>query len=74
MTRRLRIPRRKRFFVGCEGESEQGYAALLQGFANETGLAIHIDAKVMPKAGDPLALVERAAAAMAQGERGVNRH
>ncbi len=70
MARQPRIPRRRRFFVGCEGESEQGYAAMLQEFANQTGLAIHLDTKVMSKAGDPLALVERAAAAIPQGERG----
>lgn len=70
MPRRPRIPRRKRFFVGCEGESEQGYAALLQGFANETGLAIHIDSKVISKAGDPLSLVERTVSVIDQGERG----
>ncbi len=70
MARRPRIPRRQRFFVGCESESEQGYAALLQRFANQAGLAIHLETKVMPKAGDPLALVEQAAAAIAQSERG----
>jgi len=70
MARRSRIPRRRRFFVGCEGESEQGYAAMLQEFANQNGLAIHLDTKVMSKAGDPLALIERAQAAITQGERG----
>ena len=70
MAKRRRILRRKRFFVGCEGESEQGYAALLQVFANTNGLAVHLDAKVLSKAGDPLALVERAAAVIAQDEAG----
>ena len=71
MARRPRkIPRRKRFFVGCEGESEQGYAALLQGFADDANLPVHLDSKVMSKAGDPLVLVESAVAAIALGERG----
>jgi hypothetical protein len=30
MTRHNRIPQRKRIFIGCEGESERSYAALLQ--------------------------------------------
>ncbi len=70
MARMARIARRRRFFVGCEGESEQGYAALLQRFANETRLAIHIDARALSNAGDPQSLVERAVAAIVQGERG----
>ena len=60
MARRPRVPRRKRIFVGCEGESEQGYAALLQRFAEERGAAVHADAKVVPRAGNPLTLVSRA--------------
>lgn len=70
MARKQKIPRRKRFFIGCEGESEQGYAALMQTFANELELPIHIVSKVMPRAGDPLAMAERAVAVMAQDARG----
>lgn len=70
MPGRRRVPRRKRFFIGCEGESEQGYAALLQSFINQKGLALHIDAKVLTKAGDPLARAKRAIAEISQGERG----
>lgn len=70
MVKRHSIPRRRRFFIGCEGESERGYAALLQMFAENIGLAIHIDANVVPRAGDPLALAERASAMIIQGERG----
>jgi hypothetical protein len=29
MKRRITIPQRKRIFLGCEGESEQSYGALL---------------------------------------------
>ncbi len=48
-------------FVGCEGDSESGYAALIQDFAREHGLQIHFQIKVLaPGAGDPLARVKRA--------------
>ena len=70
MARRQRVPRRKRYFVGCEGESEQGYVALLQRFAEKRGASVHADAKVIPRAGDPLELVRRAIKMAAQGERG----
>jgi len=70
MGRRQKIRRRRRLFVGCEGESEQGYVALLQRFSNERGCAVHAESKVIPRAGDPLALVERAIEMAEQGERG----
>lgn len=70
MAKKQKIPRRKRFFIGCEGESEQGYAALLKIFADDIGLAIHIEAKVISGAGDPLALAEKASAMIKQGELG----
>ena len=50
---------RRRFFVACEGESEGGYAALLQHLADESGLAIHLDIRKC-HGGDPLAIVEAA--------------
>lgn len=66
------IPQRRRIFVGCEGESEQGYVALLARFAEEARLAVHLDAVLLqPGGGDPLALVERAAVQAA--ERGNRR-
>ena len=70
MAKRPKILRRKRFFIGCEGDSEQGYAALLQMFANDAELSVHIVAKVMTKAGDPLAMAQRAIATIEQDERG----
>lgn len=70
MVRRTRIARRKRVFIACEGESEQGYAALLQRLADDAGLFVHIDARVIPRAGDPLALAERAAATLARISNG----
>lgn len=70
MVRRQRVPRRKRHFVGCEGESEQGYVALLQRFAEDRGASVHADARVISRAGDPLDLVRRAIELVAQGEQG----
>lgn len=60
MSVRRRVPRRRRFFIGCEGESEQGYAKLLQNFADDRGLSIHIDAQVLRNSGDPKACAELA--------------
>ncbi len=50
---------RLRYFVACEGESERGYAALLQLLADEMGLGIHLDIR-KGRGGDPLAVVQRA--------------
>ena len=69
MTGRREISRRKRFFVGCEGQSEQGYAKLIQRFADKEGLFVHIDAKLLAKAGDPLAMTKRAVAEIALAEQ-----
>jgi hypothetical protein len=58
--RRARIPPRRRFFLGCEGESEQSYGALLQIVADESlQLRIHLDLQLLG-GGDPLAIVEAA--------------
>lgn len=66
--RRL-IPQRRRLFVGCEGESEQSYTALLARLVEDAQLAVHLDAVLLqPGGGDPLALVERAAARAAERE------
>ena len=63
MTRR-RIPhrpQRRPVYIGCEGASESGYAALLQDFLNDGGLAVHLTIdELSPGAGDPLARVELA--------------
>jgi hypothetical protein len=37
--RRATIPPRQRIFLGCEGESEQGYGALLSRLAEEMDLS-----------------------------------
>ena len=62
MSRRL-VKRRSRVFLGCEGESEAAYGALLRMFVEnlEDSPALHIDARVLgPGAGDPLSLVQLA--------------
>lgn len=57
------IPQRTPVFVGCEGESEVAYLALLQDFALENGAHVHVHIEPLtPGAGDPLARVERAIA------------
>lgn len=62
MRRRRTIAQRRPIFLGCEGESELGYGALLNRLVRETpGLHVHIQAEVLqPGAGDPHALVQRA--------------
>ncbi len=48
--------KRKRIFLGCEGESERSYGALIQSFAEEENLNIHIERCVL-SGGDPKKLV-----------------
>ena len=62
MARKARIiKRRKRIFLGCEGKSEQSYAALLTSLIEEFRNDIYIDATFLkPGGGDPLTLIERA--------------
>lgn len=67
---RLRIPQRTRIYLGCEGQSEQSYAARLGQIADEAGLHIYIDNDVLrPGGGDPLALVQLAIRRIAEKER-----
>jgi hypothetical protein len=69
--RRARIPPRRRFFLGCEGESEQSYGALLQIIADESlQLRVHLDLQLL-RGGDPFAIV--AAAVEKVRERARNR-
>lgn len=65
--RRLR-ERQRRIFVGCEGESERGYAAFLALLAKEMGVGAHLDTRLC-KGGDPLAIVEKAIDEMDQRTR-----
>lgn len=64
MSRRPRhIPQRTPVFVGCEGESEAAYLAVLQELALANGAHVHLHIEPLtPGAGDPLARVERAIA------------
>jgi hypothetical protein len=64
------VAQRRRFFIGCEGESEQGYVALLARLAEAARLPLHLDAVLLrPGGGDPLALVELAAKRAAERTR-----
>lgn len=59
--RRPRIPQRRPVFVGCEGESETGYAGLLQDLLNAAGLPVHLVVENLGLgAGDPLSRIELA--------------
>ena len=54
---------RRRIFIGCEGESERSYAALLQKILDARARRFHLDAVVLnPGAGDPHELIRRAIA------------
>ncbi|WP_367619314.1 RloB domain-containing protein [Paraburkholderia sp. SEWSISQ10-3 4] len=61
-TRHHRIPQRKRIFIGCEGESERSYAALLQQLLGNRA-EFHLVAEVL-NGGDPYALLESAEKAL----------
>ena len=63
-------PQRRRIFVGCEGDSEVGYAAFIGLLAEEARLALHLDIRRC-RGGDPLAIVEAAVGEL-RGRR--NRH
>ncbi|HWJ39101.1 MAG TPA: hypothetical protein VNR86_10125 [Sphingomicrobium sp.] len=63
--RRAFIPQRRPIFVGCEGESEQGYAGFLQDLIFEADLHVHLNIELL-KAGDPLARIELAIRRLAQ--------
>lgn len=60
MSGRNLIEQRVRIFLGCEGESEQGYGRILQEFADDAGLHVHLVIKNLQPAGDPLSLARRA--------------
>lgn len=66
---RLRIQRR-RVFLGCEGESERSYGALLAQLLETRRQDIHLEVVLMrPGGGDPLTLVERAAEYVKRSKR-----
>ena len=51
------IPLRKRFFLGCEGESERSYVKFLYDLAKSKDKAVHLDAQLL-REGDPLSRIE----------------
>ena len=64
MARRPRLrQRRNRIFIGCEGQSERGYAALLSLLVEEVKLPLHLDSRVC-HGGNPLSIVENSVAEM----------
>jgi hypothetical protein len=69
MTRRrpAHRPLKQQIYIGCEGASEAGYAALLQDFINNAGQPFYLKIDDLGRgAGDPLARVEMAVAHIAQ--------
>lgn len=54
-------PEKKRFFLGCEGQSEIAYARLLNDFAAQVSAPAYLDIQpLFPGAGAPLARLQRA--------------
>jgi len=68
--RRTARPQRRPVFLGCEGESERGYATLIGRLREQLRPDLHLDVKLLrPGGGDPLALVQRACEIIARNER-----
>ncbi|MDB6014900.1 MAG: hypothetical protein JWL65_7150 [Gammaproteobacteria bacterium] len=69
-SRRPLIAQRRRVFLGCEGESERGYGALINRLLESRRRDVHLDIVLLkPGGGDPLALIELAARRISEGER-----
>ena len=65
----FRRQQRRRVFLGCEGESERSYGTFLHQLVASNG-RLHIETVVLqPGGGDPLAIIERAAAIIKRRER-----
>lgn len=61
---------RRRIFVGCEGEGERSYIALVQRIVDGLHHQVHLDAHpLQPGGGDPLDLARRAEAVIKKIER-----
>lgn len=68
--RRVLIPQRRRIFLGCEGESERAYGALVGRLLESRRRDRHLHVVLLqPGGGDPLALLELARKRIAEGER-----
>ncbi len=64
------LPQRRPIFLGCEGESERGYAELIRRLREERRRDLHLDVTLLrPGGGDPLALVELACRKIRDNER-----
>jgi RloB-like protein len=61
---------RRRIFVGCEGDGERSYIALVQRIVNDVHHKVHLDPQpLQPGGGDPLDLVRRAEEVITKIER-----
>jgi RloB-like protein len=66
----MRRKQRRRVFIGCEGDSERSYIALVRRMVDEVHQKVYLDAQLLqPGGGDPLALVLRAEEVIARIER-----
>ena len=64
------IQPRRRVFLGCEGESERGYGALLGQLLESQRHDVHLDVVLLqPGGGDPLSLVKLAKSRIIAAER-----
>ena len=61
---------RRRIFVGCEGDGERSYIALVQLIVNSVHQKVHLDPQLLqPGGGDPLDLARRAEEVVTRIER-----
>lgn len=72
MSQRRRIPKRLRFYVGCEGKCEAAYVSLIRDIGEEQGLRVTIEIDDL-SAGEPLSRVQEAVRRSAQKEAGKER-
>lgn len=63
----MRVPQRKRIFIGCEGSSEQSYVKLLKILSDLQERHLHFES-FNAQGGDPLAIIEKSIAAMKKKE------
>jgi RloB-like protein len=59
MSRNRRIPKRPRFYVGCEGQSEVSYIGLLRALCETQNIKVTIEPDDL-SSGDPLSRVQEA--------------
>ena len=68
--RRPIIVQRTPIFFGCEGESEQGYAQLLNDLLRAANIPVHLEVvNLNPGAGDPIARLRKAELEIARRSR-----